>query len=98
MKQALITIADYTDSSRLRAYLETGMDSGYPLLQHIATTYLLLVVGERAPTPHPVDWPRGINQLGNTCYLNSLRTSTNTTLAFSILRCQQCNISTPLLI
>jgi ubiquitin C-terminal hydrolase len=32
-----------------------------------------MLVGDRVGTPHPVDWPRGLNQLGNTCYLNSLR-------------------------
>ncbi|KAG2365462.1 hypothetical protein BDR07DRAFT_1449769 [Suillus spraguei] len=53
-REALRTIAEVRDSSRLRHFLEEGKDPGD------------IVASTRA------DLPRGLNQLGNTCYLNSL--------------------------
>ncbi|KAG1886129.1 hypothetical protein F4604DRAFT_1724815 [Suillus subluteus] len=53
-REALRTIAEVRDSSRLRHFLEEGKDPGD------------MVASTRA------DLPRGLNQLGNTCYLNSL--------------------------
>ncbi|KAH0837895.1 hypothetical protein J3R83DRAFT_6125 [Lanmaoa asiatica] len=54
VKEALLTIAEARDSSRLRTFLETGQDPG------------------EMPASTRHDIPRGLNQLGNTCYLNSL--------------------------
>ncbi|KAF8531532.1 hypothetical protein JB92DRAFT_2691869 [Gautieria morchelliformis] len=54
MRDALAVIAQWKDSARLRAFVETGQDPG-----------------EAVQISHP-EWPRGLNQLGNTCYLNSL--------------------------
>ncbi|KAG6331492.1 hypothetical protein ID866_7597 [Astraeus odoratus] len=54
MREALTTIAEARDSSRIRQFLKTGQDPG------------------DLPPPTRVDLPRGLNQLGNTCYLNSL--------------------------
>ncbi|KAK7686516.1 hypothetical protein QCA50_010114 [Cerrena zonata] len=54
MREALAVIADFTDSQRLREFLETGQDPG-DITNSTAS-----------------NMPRGLNQLGNTCYLNSL--------------------------
>ncbi|KAI0095055.1 hypothetical protein BDY19DRAFT_916041 [Irpex rosettiformis] len=54
MREALNVIAEVRDSSRLRQFLETGLDPG------------------DATSETRLDMPRGLNQLGNTCYLNSL--------------------------
>lgn len=53
-REALRTIAEVRDSSRLRHFLDEGKDPGDIV------------------TPTRADLPRGLNQLGNTCYLNSL--------------------------
>ncbi|KAF8323953.1 cysteine proteinase [Clavulina sp. PMI_390] len=54
--EALETIALDRESARLKGFLETGVDPGS------AST-----VAEVKP-----EFPRGLHQLGNTCYLNSL--------------------------
>ncbi|CAL1693817.1 unnamed protein product [Somion occarium] len=54
MREALTVIAEFTDSQRLRSFLETGQDPG-----DVTNTTMQ-------------NMPRGLNQLGNTCYLNSL--------------------------
>ncbi|KAH9913522.1 uncharacterized protein B0H18DRAFT_1047995 [Fomitopsis serialis] len=54
MKEALSVIAEFTNSDRLRKFMETGTDPG-----------------DATQSSSP-GMPRGLNQLGNTCYLNSL--------------------------
>ncbi|KAG8844943.1 ubiquitin-specific protease ubp2 [Tulasnella sp. 330] len=56
MKRALAAFAKARNSERLARLAETGLDDWQP---------------EQTEGMQP-DWPRGILQLGNTCYLNSL--------------------------
>ncbi|EJU02532.1 cysteine proteinase [Dacryopinax primogenitus] len=58
MLDALRSIAQAWQSSRLLRFLETGNpESETP---------------GHSTTSVPLEWPRGLDQLGNTCYLNSL--------------------------
>jgi ubiquitin carboxyl-terminal hydrolase 25 len=73
MRAALSVITEHTQSERLRTFLDTGYDRVYfAFLNFIQSSFYS--AGERK-MEHPLDWPRGLNQLGNTCYLNSLRMS-----------------------
>lgn len=71
MREALLVIAEVRDSERLRQFLELGQDRTYlssicPIdVEHVSTAGDIIV-------PIRPDLPRGLNQLGNTCYLNSL--------------------------
>ena len=71
----MMVIAEFTDSNRLRAFMETGIDGKRNEKLH-SLSNLSYAGGERQRT-HPPEWPRGLNQLGNTCYLNSLRESSS---------------------
>ena len=75
MKQALTVIADQRASTRLRTFLESGADrKRQTYFSSEICAECIHLAGE--PTQvKPDDWPRGLNQLGNTCYLNSLRES-----------------------
>ena len=70
MKEALSVIAEVTSSDRIRKFLETGVDRMYdvPSCSFIAHGY---AAGDASQSSSP-EMPRGLNQLGNTCYLNSL--------------------------
>lgn len=72
MREALTVIAEIRDSHRLREFLETGRDSACspPICRFVLSCGYH--VAEELPPENTVDMPRGLNQLGNTCYLNSL--------------------------
>jgi len=72
MREALSVIADVRDSERLRQFVATGVDRAWHRFDCCFTSDVVsFTAGEIvAPTRH--DLPRGLNQLGNTCYLNSL--------------------------
>jgi ubiquitin carboxyl-terminal hydrolase 25/28 len=71
MREALSIIAELRDSARLRRFLETGTDRQWVLLVIVIVSLTSPTAGEIVP-PTRSDLPRGLNQLGNTCYLNSL--------------------------
>lgn len=58
------------DSARIRSFLETGVDRRF-YNGHVITLTNHFVAGTVVIPTRP-DMPRGLNQLGNTCYLNSL--------------------------
>lgn len=76
MREALAIIAETRDSERLRQFLTTGLDRKFSCGNFLCSEYSLTVVASytagEVVTPTRADWPRGLNQLGNTCYLNSL--------------------------
>jgi ubiquitin carboxyl-terminal hydrolase 25 len=75
MKQALLIIAEDRQSARLKAFVETGQDCMESFTVSRAKLTLRLVAIAAGPPPPDsarADWPRGLQQLGNTCYLNSL--------------------------
>jgi len=71
MREALSIIAELRDSVRLRQFLETGTDRQLFSLSLESVLLTSLTAGEIIPATRS-DLPRGLNQLGNTCYLNSL--------------------------
>jgi ubiquitin carboxyl-terminal hydrolase 25/28 len=71
MKEALSIIAEIRDSVRLRQFIETGQDRQSYRVLITSQTNQKKSAGE-AIVPTRADLPRGLNQLGNTCYLNSL--------------------------
>lgn len=74
MREAVSVIAEMRDSDRLRKFLETGSDRTSflsPPCSKGKTDIDWVLAGETVPATRQ-DWPRGLNQLGNTCYLNSL--------------------------
>jgi hypothetical protein len=73
MREAVSVIAEMRDSDRLRRFLETGSDRACLCVADIRCTIGLIsrLAGEFVLATRQ-DWPRGLNQLGNTCYLNSL--------------------------
>jgi hypothetical protein len=67
-----LVIAEVRDSERLRQFLELGHDRTYHfLINRLIDVKCLSIAGDIIAPTRP-DLPRGINQLGNTCYLNSL--------------------------
>lgn len=64
-------IAEYTGSERLRKFLEIGADRKHLHFSCFEITEQDVEAGPISTQTRP-DWPRGLNQLGNTCYLNSL--------------------------
>ena len=73
MKEAIAVIAEVNDSSRLRQFLETGMDRELLLkFTHRGVEPDRPLTAGDATSETRMDMPRGLNQLGNTCYLNSL--------------------------
>ena len=72
MRDALSVIAEVRDTHRLREFLSTGRDSKSSLYSLHAVTNCLRVSVEDTSPENALDMPRGLNQLGNTCYLNSL--------------------------
>ncbi len=72
MREAVAVIAEMRYSDRLRKFLETGSDRMSAFLRRARKGHLhRALAGETVPATRQ-DWPRGLNQLGNTCYLNSL--------------------------
>ena len=70
MKEAMEVIAETRKSTRLLTFVQSGIDSEFC----VALRYLSLqppAAGDPSSISRP-EWPRGLNQLGNTCYLNSL--------------------------
>src|SRR5258708_8569578 len=71
MKEAMEVIVETRKSTRLLTFVQSGIDSE----SHILLMHLILKMPPTAGDPSTVsrpEWPRGLNQLGNTCYLNSL--------------------------
>jgi ubiquitin carboxyl-terminal hydrolase 25/28 len=71
LREALSVISQVSQSQRLKVFLDTGRDreSHTPVL--VMWCLLDRLAGDIVvPTRH--DMPRGLHQLGNTCYLNSL--------------------------
>jgi ubiquitin carboxyl-terminal hydrolase 25/28 len=72
MMEALRMITEDRNSARLRTFVETGRDGWYrAVLLKETTAHASLLDGDLGAVIKP-EWPRGLNQLGNTCYLNSL--------------------------
>lgn len=71
-REALRTIAEVRDSSRLRHFLEEGKDCKRLPSSALATLLTVRTLAGDIVVPTRADLPRGLNQLGNTCYLNSL--------------------------
>jgi ubiquitin carboxyl-terminal hydrolase 25 len=71
VREAIAFIAQARDSFRLRKFLEIGEDRK---LLDFTRSYGSLMINSAGDILAPVraDLPRGLNQLGNTCYLNSL--------------------------
>lgn len=72
MREALSVIAETRDSERLRQFLSTGQDRMYHTDFDGSPRSLTVFVAGEIIVPTRPDLPRGLNQLGNTCYLNSL--------------------------
>lgn len=72
MREALSAIADATDSERLRKFLETGRDRKSMQLISLWPNHDSSGTAGDVTSETRLDMPRGLNQLGNTCYLNSL--------------------------
>ena len=53
-------------------YLETGSDRELLVLNENGIFVDICIVAGVVVAATRPDWPRGLNQLGNTCYLNSL--------------------------
>lgn len=89
MREALTVIAEIRNSDRLRQYLATGIDRECTISCHLFSSLLtrLAIQAGDIVVPTRPDLPRGLNQLGNTCYLNSLlqvcKTSSYCTRIFS---------------
>ena len=71
MREALNVIPQVTNGERLRQFLGTGRDRGWfrSLTLHRSDS---LAAGDTTILNTSPEMPRGLNQLGNTCYLNSL--------------------------
>lgn len=73
MREAMSVIAEVRDSDRLRQFISTGLDrTSIDIFHHFHVLDLLLRLAGEVIAPTRPDLPRGLNQLGNTCYLNSL--------------------------
>ena len=71
MRDALRVIADFTCSDRLKKFLEIGADRECSWI-YFGLYLMPANVAGPLVAQIPNNWPRGLNQLGNTCYLNSL--------------------------
>ena len=71
MREALQVIAEVRDNERLRQFLQLGRDRKDSRVQGMLLLIYWFIAGDIV-APVRSDLPRGINQLGNTCYLNSL--------------------------
>ena len=72
MTEALQVLAEARNSTRLREFLRSGVDREFIFMPSNLSHFISrLAAGEEGTVIVP-DWPRGLNQLGNTCYLNSL--------------------------
>lgn len=71
MTEALRVLCEERNSARIRQYLSSGIDRKSLYNLHVYLLIQCFTAGEEGTTIVP-DWPRGLNQLGNTCYLNSL--------------------------
>ena len=73
MCEALSVIAEVTNSERLRQFLATGSDRTRFILMTVPPHSLHSIpAGDGTVLNTNPEMPRGLNQLGNTCYLNSL--------------------------
>ena len=70
MKEAMEVIAETRNSTRLLTFVQSGIDSEFCLRLGIFSLQSP-AAGDPSTVSRP-EWPRGLNQLGNTCYLNSL--------------------------
>ncbi len=71
MREALNVIAEVTNSERLRQFLATGRDRrSFHSLTSPGSDHF--PAGNTIVLNTSPEMPRGLNQLGNTCYLNSL--------------------------
>ena len=66
----MLCIAEVRDSERLRQFITSGMDR--ELHEFRCCALLSYFTAGEVVAPTRPDLPRGLNQLGNTCYLNSL--------------------------
>lgn len=64
-------IAEVTQSHRLKVFLETGRDRKSHITPVSLRDVYRTLAGDVVIPTRP-DMPRGLHQLGNTCYLNSL--------------------------
>lgn len=71
MNEALSCVAEERNSDRLKELVATGIDRKYCLCESKYNTSSFLAAG-KPPIIVPAEFPRGLHQLGNTCYLNSL--------------------------
>ena len=65
-------IAEDRNSDRLRRFLETGVDRKSSCWMIVLGHSTIFSAGQGGGSAHRPEWPRGLHQLGNTCYLNSL--------------------------
>lgn len=72
MREALSVIADVRESERLRQFLATGTDRTQTVYWLKLLPLLNVYIAGEPTHVTATDMPRGLNQLGNTCYLNSL--------------------------
>lgn len=70
MKEAMEVIAETRKSTRLLNFVQSGIDSEFHIVL-IELIFTIAAAGDPSSVSRP-EWPRGLNQLGNTCYLNSL--------------------------
>ena len=70
MREALNVIPEVTNGERLRQFLGTGHDRGWfrSLTLHRSDS---LAAGDTTILNTSPQMPRGLNELGNACYLNS---------------------------
>lgn len=74
MQEAMTVIAEIRDSERLRQFIASGQDRTTIIIwisRNNFLTFFFWAAGDIV-APTRLDLPRGLNQLGNTCYLNSL--------------------------
>jgi ubiquitin carboxyl-terminal hydrolase 25/28 len=75
MQEAMTVIAEIRDSERLRQFIASGQDRTSIITwlscNNFLTFFFFWAAGDIV-APTRLDLPRGLNQLGNTCYLNSL--------------------------
>lgn len=72
MRTALLIIAEERGSERLKHLATTGKDGWCDSDDFDQSLTMSSLDGPPPPESSRIDWPRGLQQLGNTCYLNSL--------------------------